>query len=114
MFGARIRELRRTKRLTQRALADQLDIAFSYISKIETGHMDVLPSEDLIRRMAVALDADPDELLDLAGKFNPDVLREAVEQLPELGPVLRRIQPGQLTAQQAAAMMNIVSRAGAS
>ncbi len=111
MFGTRIRELRRAKGLTQRALADQLDIAFSYISRIETGKVEILPSEDLIRRIAVALDADPDELLDLAGKFDADVLRSAVEQLPELGAVLRRIQPGQLTTQQAAAMMNIVRRA---
>src|SRR5579885_3812871 len=64
-FGERLRELRKAKNLGQRALADMVDINFTYLSKIENGRLDFaqFPSEDLIRKLAKALDADEDELL---------------------------------------------------
>jgi len=71
-FGARLRELRKQFGLTQRALAEKLDVDFSYLSKIESG-VAPPPSEKVILRLAEVLNADRDELLTLAGKIPPDI-----------------------------------------
>jgi transcriptional regulator with XRE-family HTH domain len=39
-FSERIRELRQSKGLAQRALAQMISTNFTYISKIETGKLD--------------------------------------------------------------------------
>jgi transcriptional regulator with XRE-family HTH domain len=104
-FGQLIRDLRRQKGLTQRDLAKVLagmglDADFSYISKIENGTVPHPPSEKLIRGLAKVLEADPDELLDLAGKFDQRALQDIVTQIPEAGVLLRRLQGGHLTREQ--------------
>ena len=83
-FGSRLRELRRAKSLSQKRLADQVGINYTYLSKIESEKLDFAPypSEDLIRRLAVALEADEDELLLLAKKIPADI-RERVIARPE-------------------------------
>jgi transcriptional regulator with XRE-family HTH domain len=83
-FGQRIRDLRRAKNLGQRALAEKLGISFSYVSKIENHQLDFgeYPSDDLIRKLARALDADEDELLLLAEKI-PAQVRARVLQRPD-------------------------------
>lgn len=107
-FGSKVRELRIGKRLTQRELAEQLGVDFSYISKIENKKVDHPPSTELIQKIAVTLEADSEELLDLAGKFDQDVLRKAVEETPQVGVLLRRIQMGRLTPEQVTRIMNII------
>src|SRR5690606_16680653 len=64
-FGERIRELRKAKNMSLRALGEAVGVSFTYISKIENEKLDFgdYPSEDLIRKLAQALDADEDELL---------------------------------------------------
>lgn len=104
-FGKRILELRRARRLTQRELAQQLEALgfkadFSYISKIENDSLQSPPSEQLIKGLAKALGADPEQLLDLAGKFNPSALQEVVSEIPEAGVLLRRLQSGRLSREQ--------------
>jgi HTH-type transcriptional regulator, competence development regulator len=83
-FGERIRGLRREKKLDQRALAGAVGVSFTYISKIENEKLDFgdFPSEDLILRLATALQADADELLLLARKI-PARIRERVLQKPD-------------------------------
>jgi HTH-type transcriptional regulator, competence development regulator len=83
-FGARLRELRKAKNLSQRALGELVGINFTYLSKIEIEKLDFAqyPSEDLIRKLASALDADLDELLLLAKKIPPDI-RERVIARPD-------------------------------
>ena len=83
-FGTRLRELRKAKNLSQRDLAVAVKVSFTYISKIENGKLDFgdYPSEDLIRKLAKALDADADELLILAKKV-PDSIRKRVIQRPD-------------------------------
>ena len=63
-FGDRIRELRKAKNLSQRELASKVKVSFTYISKIENEKLDFgdYPSEELILKLATALDGDPDEL----------------------------------------------------
>ncbi len=84
-FGRRIRELRRGKNLTLRALAGKLKVTFTYLSKIENQKLSFgeFPSDDLIVKLAKALDADPDELLLLAEKI-PEAIRKRVLERPDV------------------------------
>jgi transcriptional regulator with XRE-family HTH domain len=83
-FGQKIRELRRAKKLGQRAVAAAVGINFTYLSKIENDKVDfaAFPSEATIRKLAEVLDADVDELLLMAKKI-PDHIRERVLERPE-------------------------------
>ena len=83
-FGKRVRELRLTKKLTQRDLGSTVGVEFSYISKIENRKLDFgdVPSEALIHRLADALDADENDLLLLAKKVPPRI-RQRVFERPE-------------------------------
>jgi transcriptional regulator with XRE-family HTH domain len=90
-FGQRVRALRQERGLSQRALASLIGINFTYVSKIENERLDFgeYPSEDLIRRMAAALEVDGDELLILAKKI-PDPIRQRVFQRPDVFRALAR------------------------
>ena len=83
-FGQRIKELRKAKGLGQRAVAAQVGINFTYLSKIENDKVDfaAFPSEDTIRKLARVLEADVDELLLMAEKI-PDHIRRRVLEKPE-------------------------------
>jgi len=81
-FGERLRELRKAKNLSQRALGDIVGINFTYLSKVESERLDFAqyPSEDLIRKLAKALGADVDELLLLAKKIPTDIRERVIER----------------------------------
>lgn len=83
-FGDRIRDLRKSKNLSQRALGDMVEVSFTYISKVENEKLDFgdYPSEDLIRKLAKALDTDVDELFLLAKKI-PEQIRQRVIERPD-------------------------------
>lgn len=83
-FGERIRQLRKAMNLSQRDLATMVKVSFTYISKIENEKLDFgdYPSEELIVKIAKALDADADELLILAKKV-PEGVRNRVIQRPD-------------------------------
>ena len=99
-FGGKVKDLRKQRRMTQRDLAEKLRVNFTYISKIENGKLDVLPSEDLIRRIAQILGANSEDLLDLAGKLDVKRLQQVAKDVPEAGAVLRRMQKQRLTGEQ--------------
>ena len=79
-----MRKLRQTKGLSQKRLASQVGINYTYLSKVESEKLDFAPypSEELIRRLAEALDADADELLLLAKKIPADI-RDRVLERPD-------------------------------
>lgn len=81
-FGARLRDLRKAQNLSQRALAERVAINFTYLSKVESEKLDFAqyPSEDLIRKLATALEADVDELLLLAKKIPADIRERVIER----------------------------------
>ena len=83
-FGQRVRLLRASKDLFQRALGEKIGVSFTYVSKIENEKIDFgdYPSEDLIRKLARALEVDEDELLILAEKI-PPAIRRRVMQRPD-------------------------------
>ncbi len=58
-FGERLRELRRVNHLSQKRLAAQVGINYTYLSKIESEKLDFAPypSEGLIHQLAAALEA---------------------------------------------------------
>jgi transcriptional regulator with XRE-family HTH domain len=84
-FGERIRELRKAKGLGQRALAQMIGVSHTYVRKIENEKLDFgdYPSEDLIRKIAKALEADEHELLTLAQKI-PEEIKKKVLEHPEV------------------------------
>ena len=84
-FGERLRELRLVKKFTLRALSEQVGVTFTYLSKIENHKLSFgeFPGDDLILRLAVALDVDPDELLLLAEKI-PEAIRRRILQRPDV------------------------------
>jgi len=81
-FGERIRDLRKGMGLSQRALGDIVGVNFTYLSKIENERLDFAqyPSEELIRKLADALEADVDELLLLAQKIPEDIKGRVLER----------------------------------
>ena len=76
-FGQRLRQLRKSKNLTQREMADKVaahlraeeghGFDFTYLSKIENSRTGP-PSRRTIEQIARVLETDPDELIALAGK----------------------------------------------
>lgn len=95
-FGERVRELRKERGLSQRELAAQSGIDFTYLSKIENARMEP-PSEKVILNMAEALDTDPDELTLLAGKIPSDV-KERIDL--EMIRMLRRSTDGDFNSKE--------------
>lgn len=83
-FGARVRQLRFQKQLTQRELAVRLGVSVSYVCKVETEklHFGDYPSEKFIHKLAGELGADEDELLLLADKV-PATIRQRIRERPE-------------------------------
>jgi HTH-type transcriptional regulator, competence development regulator len=91
-FGERLRQLRTGRDLTLRQMALKVGVGFTYLSRVETGRMTYgdYPSEELIGRLAKALDADVDELLLLAEKI-PEPIRRRVLQRPDAFRKLARL-----------------------
>ncbi len=84
-FGERVRLLRTSKGLSQRALGQMIGVSFTYVSKIENEKIDFgdYPSEDLIRKIAGVLEVDEDEMLILAEKI-PERIKRRVFERPEV------------------------------
>ena len=82
-IGQRIREIRKSRNLTQRELADRVGINFTYLSRVENDRLDdeQTPREETLQRIAKALNADPDELLLLARRI-PDSYRDRILSRP--------------------------------
>ena len=98
-YAQRQRELRLARRLSVRQLAEATGLAFGYLARVERGE-DAPPGEAAIVRIAAVLGADEDELLALARRPHPDVLRAMSELPPEGRLFLRRAADRRLTAEQ--------------
>lgn len=83
-FGERLRELREQRGLTQKELAELLEVSPSYVNKVERErlHFGDYPSAKFIHKLADELDADEDELLLLADKM-PEDIRRRIRERPE-------------------------------
>jgi transcriptional regulator with XRE-family HTH domain len=80
-FGARIRSLRRAKKLTQRQVAERIPMSPGNLSRLENGEHGP-PADEVITKLADILDIDVAELFKLAGRdvggasFETQVLSE--------------------------------------
>jgi transcriptional regulator with XRE-family HTH domain len=72
-LGTMLRDGRKRSGLSQRAAAQQTGVDFTYLSKIENGHITTGISEDLLRRLAALYDLDSDVLLVVAHKCPADL-----------------------------------------
>jgi HTH-type transcriptional regulator, competence development regulator len=81
-FGNRVRELRKAKGLSLRGLAAKVGVGFTYLSRVENEKLEYgdYPSDQLIGKLAKALDADADELLILAKKIPERIKRRVLER----------------------------------
>lgn len=70
-FGETLREIRRTKNVSQRELAEQVSVDFSYISKVENDRIPP-PSAGTIEKISAALGVPPETLLSLTGKITSE------------------------------------------
>jgi transcriptional regulator with XRE-family HTH domain len=94
-FGRALRELRRSKGISQRNLAAKVGVDFSYISKIENDRLPP-PAADTIVKICSAMEAPPDTLLALSGKI-PSKLRDTIGSSPAAMQFIRSAQSMGLT-----------------
>lgn len=93
-FGNKIRKLRDAKKATDpkfslRQFALAVGISATYLSRIENGDFDP-PSPETIKKMASLLGTDADELLALAGKFDPELQKIIMEKPKMMADFLRK------------------------
>ena len=92
-FGKYLRRKRKQKGKSQRALAGEAGINFTYLSKVENnvpGFSSL--SEPTLEKLAGALDVDPDEMITRAGKIPSDVKRMLVDDFSLVKEIRNRKQ----------------------
>lgn len=104
-FGARLRELRAARGLTQRDMAARLGVSSAYLSALEHGRRGV-PTFDLLQRIIASLGViwdEADELTRLAGVSHPKptidtsgLSGEATELANLLAQNIRVLQPDEI------------------
>ena len=94
-FGQTLKEIRRSKGITQRELATAVGVDFSYISKVENDRMPP-PAADTIVKICEKLGVAPDKLLAMTRKM-PTPVKEAISENPAAQQFLREAQTMTLT-----------------
>jgi transcriptional regulator with XRE-family HTH domain len=98
-FGARVRSLRRAKKLTQRQVAERIPMSPGNLSRLENGEHGP-PADEVIAKLASILDIDMGELFKLAGRdvggasFEGQVLSELHRLRQDLHAGHRDMQAG--------------------
>lgn len=70
-FGETLREIRRSKNISQRELAERVSVDFSYISKVENDRIPP-PSADTVEKFCTVLEIPSEMLLSLTGKITTE------------------------------------------
>lgn len=78
-LGARLKEIRKARGLTQEALAEKVDLTPQYLSRLEAGHQS--PSVETVARLAEALDLELCELFDFGHQGTVKEVRERLRKL---------------------------------
>lgn len=107
VFGDYLRELRKQAGLSQRELAQQAGIDFTYLSKIENSRVDP-PGEATMRALARALGADPEDLLARARKMPRDLKQLVAQGSSEKARLLRRIAQTPMTPERVERMLRML------
>ena len=95
-FGQRVKELRLDKEIGLRELGRLVDISAMHISNLEKER--VMPSSELVTKIAKTLEGDVDELLHLARLIDPEVANVIHENPYHVPNLLRSAKT--LTAEQ--------------
>lgn len=92
-LGALLRKLRRERGLTLEQLAQRIPMSASNLSRVELGSQGP-PADEVIERIAKALDADVAELLHAAGRAggSGSFERAVLERLDEIGRDVREVK----------------------
>lgn len=94
-FGKYLHRKRKEKGVSQRTLAEEADIDFSYLSKVENDVPGFATlSEPTLAKLADALDVDPDEMITRAGKIPSDVKRMLVDDFSLVKEIRQRKRSG--------------------
>jgi transcriptional regulator with XRE-family HTH domain len=94
-FGSMLREKRRLAGISQRELAKEIGVDFSYISKMENDRLPP-PAAETIIAITRVLDIPSEELLSVAGKIPSDV-QKAIGESQAAQEFLRNAQQLSLT-----------------
>lgn len=94
-FGQVLRDLRRSKGMSQREVAEKVGVDFSYLSKIENSRLPP-PAADTIVRICSVLGVRSEELLALTRKVPSDI-REVIGSSPGAMQFIRSAQSMGLT-----------------
>lgn len=91
-FGNLIRQARKQKGYSQRILAEQVGLDFTYLSKLENNRAEYAPKEEVIRGIARCVDLDEEELIFLAGRIpshDEELLKQHYQKMPSLFRLMR-------------------------
>jgi transcriptional regulator with XRE-family HTH domain len=93
MLGALLRKRRRERGYTLDQLARRIPMSASNLSRLELGSQGP-PADEVIERIAKALDGDPGELLQAAGRLGDGQTFEqvALERLDAIGRDVREVR----------------------
>jgi len=80
-FGQILKEIRRSKNLSQRELADKVGVDFTYISKLENDRLPP-PAADTITKIASLLETPQEVFFAASGKMNNE-MRDIITSSPE-------------------------------
>jgi transcriptional regulator with XRE-family HTH domain len=95
-FGQILKQARQAKGLSQRELAAQAGVDFTYISKLENDRLSP-PAIETIGKLSEILEAPEEVLMSAAGKLNDDV-REVLAGSPEAVKFLNQLKDMNLTS----------------
>lgn len=93
-FGSYIKTLRMSRNIGQRELARIIDISASYLNDIENNNRDA-PRKEIIKKLSDILEANLENLYDLAGKGKnriPPDIPEIIKKNKEIPSLLRTIE----------------------
>ena len=79
-LGEIIRNLRIEKGVSLKKMAPEIEIEYTYLSKIENGY--IVPSAEVVNRIAEYFNYNQDELMMLADRIPPDI-REILRNNPK-------------------------------
>lgn len=88
-FGQYLKKIRLAHNVSQRELANNIGVDFTYLSKIENGKLEP-PAEDTIKKIADFLGENADNLILLANKI-PSDYKEVLKSDPKIPFMLRQI-----------------------
>lgn len=94
-LGKTLRDQRVHKEFGLRELADRIGCSVAYLSRVETGSIECVPSEEILHKLARTLSLESDELMRLAGRLpqqienyilkNPGVLKRLRREMSRRG-----------------------------